>query len=61
MLGLRGCVQAFPGCSEKGLLSSCGVQASHLNDFSCCGARDLGAGVLVDVRMGLVAPWYVGS
>ena len=27
------------GCSEQGLLSSCGVQTSHCGGFSCCGAR----------------------
>ena len=27
------------GCSEQGLLSSCGVWASHCSGFSCCRAR----------------------
>ena len=31
-----------PSCSEQGLRSSCGVQASHRGGFSCCGARALG-------------------
>ena len=30
------CAQAFSSCSEPGLFSSCGVQASHCSGFSCC-------------------------
>ena len=33
--------QAFSSCSEWGLLSSCGAQASR-SGFSSCGARALG-------------------
>ena len=28
----------FSSCGEQGLLSSCGMQASHCGGFSCCGA-----------------------
>ena len=34
-LGLRCCVQTFCNWVEKGLLSSCGMQASHCGGFSC--------------------------
>ena len=27
----------FSSCGERGLLSSCSVQASHYSGFSCCG------------------------
>ena len=33
----------FSSCSKRGLLSSCGAQASHCSGFSCCIARALGA------------------
>ena len=33
---------AFSRFRERGLLSSCGVQASHGGGFSCIGARALG-------------------
>ena len=36
-------------CSEQGLLSSCGVQASHCGGFACCRAQALGARALVVV------------
>ena len=35
VLGLRCCMQTFCNWIEKGLLSSCGVQASHRGGFSC--------------------------
>ena len=41
-LGLRCCAWAFSSCCEEGLLSGCGVQASHCSDFSCCRAQALG-------------------
>ena len=41
MLGLC-CSVGFPGCSEQGLLSSWGTQASHCGGFSCCGSWALG-------------------
>ena len=28
----------FPGCGDRGLLSSCGAWASHCGGYSCCGA-----------------------
>ena len=31
----------FSSCSEQGLLSSCGAQASHCSGFSCCRAQAL--------------------
>ena len=43
--------QAFSSCGERGLLSSCGVQASRCGGFSCCRARALGPmGSVVVVR-----------
>ena len=45
ILGCAGsfcCAWAFPSCSERGLLSSCGTSASHCWDVSCCGAWSLG-------------------
>ena len=33
--------QAFSSCSEWGLLSSCGVRASHCGGLSCCRAQAL--------------------
>ena len=36
------CKQAFSSFSEWGLFSSCGTQASHCSDISCCGAQALG-------------------
>ena len=41
LLGLRCCVEAFSSCSELGLLSHCGVRASHYGRFSCCRALAL--------------------
>ena len=44
LLGFPGspcCSRAFSCYSEWGLLSSCGVQASHCSGFSCCGAQAL--------------------
>ena len=32
------CTDFFSSYNEQGLLSSCGVWASHCNGFSCCGA-----------------------
>ena len=37
--GLHCRAQAFSSYGERGLLSSCSVQASRCNDFSCCGAQ----------------------
>ena len=41
-LGLCCCVQDFSSCGERGLLSSCGVWASHSSGFSSCRAQALG-------------------
>ena len=41
-LGLLCWMQAFSSRGERGLLSSCGVQASHCGGFSCCEAQALG-------------------
>ena len=45
--------QAFSHCGEWGLLSSCGTQASHFSDFSCCRAWSLGTWASVAVARGL--------
>ena len=37
----------FSRCWEWGLLSSCGVQASHCGSISCCRAWALGTGLIV--------------
>ena len=42
VLGLHYCMQRFPNCGERRLLSNCGVQASHCSSFSCCTAQALG-------------------
>ena len=36
------CTWTFSICGEWGLLSSCGVWASHCGSFSSCGAQTLG-------------------
>ena len=46
---------SFSHCSEQGLLSRCGAQASHCSSFSWAArAQSL-------QHTGLVAPWHVGS
>ena len=40
----------FSSCSEQGLLSSCGVRASHFGGFSCCRAQALGTWASVVVH-----------
>ena len=41
-LSISGCAgsslmcRLFSSCGEQGLLSTCGVQASHCGGFSCC-------------------------
>ena len=42
VLGLHCCVQAFSSCSQRDVLSSCGVWAAHCGGFSCGRARTLG-------------------
>ena len=41
--------RAFSSCSEQGLLSGCGAQASHCTGFSCCRAGAVGVRASVDV------------
>ena len=41
------CTRAFSSCGGGGVLSSGGACASHLRDFSCCGAWTLGSGASV--------------
>ena len=58
VLGLRCCMLAFPSCGEWGLLSSCGVQASHYGGFSCCGAPALGSSLQAPrQRLGSCGTW----
>ena len=37
-------IRFFSSCSDQGLLSNCGAQASHCSGFSCCRARALRVG-----------------
>ena len=54
--------QTSSGCREQGLLSSCGVQASHCGGFSSCRAQALGTQASVGVAQGLRHdPWHVES
>ena len=53
VLGLRCCAWGFSSCSNGGLLSSCGVWASHCVGFSCCRAWALDVQILVVVANGL--------
>ena len=46
-LGLHCCMQAFSGCRELGLLSSCNAQASQGSVFPYCGTLTLGTQVSV--------------
>ena len=43
----------FSSCGGWGLLSSCGVRASHCRGFSCCRARAPGHVVSVEAVRGL--------
>ena len=52
MLGPRCCRRAFSSCSERGLLSRCGVRAFHCGGFSCCRAQALGGAGSVVVGHG---------
>ena len=52
-LGLHYYVRAHSNCDEQGLLSSCGVQASHCGGFSC-GAQALGTPASVVQHVGSV-------
>ena len=62
VLALHCCRKGCSNCGRQGLLSSCGVQASHCGSFSCCRAQALGVWASVVVaRMGLVASRHVES
>ena len=52
-LGLPCCTWAFSGFTKRGLLSSCGAQASHCSGLPCCGAQALGVRASVAVAHGL--------
>ena len=52
--------QAFSGCSEQVLLSSCSAQVSHWGGFSCCRAQAPGCVDSVDVARGLSCPAACG-
>ena len=43
----------FSSCSEWGLLTSCGTQASHCDGFSSCGAQAVGTQVSAAAGRGL--------
>ena len=69
VLGLCCCKQAFSGCGEWGLLSSCGVQPSYCRGFSFCrtqalqhvGFSSLGARALLPYGMWNLPRPGVGS
>ena len=50
VLGLHCSTQAFSSCGERGLLSSCGAQASHRGGLSCCRAHAPGPRASAAVR-----------
>ena len=56
VLGFYCRLRAFSSCSEWGLLSSCAIQASHCDGFSCCGAQSLGRKPSI-----VVACWLSGT
>ena len=68
-LGLCCCTWALYSCSGPGLLSSCGVWASHRSVFSCCRALALGRSGFSSYCTwaqlfsctGLIVLWNVGS
>ena len=53
LLALCCCKGACSSCSERGLLSSCGVRASRHGAFSCCRAQALRGIASVAVACGL--------
>ena len=59
-LGFCCCTQAFSGCSQWGLLSSCGAQTSHCSGISCRGAQALDAWALETVAHSLSCPSACG-
>ena len=59
-LGLHCCMQAFSGCRELGLLSSCSAQASQGSVFSYCGTPALGTRVSIVAALGLSSSMACG-
>ena len=59
-MSLHCCAWNFSSCSERGLLSSCGVQAFHCSGFSCCRAQALGHAGSVALVHGLSCPAACG-
>ena len=59
LLGLCCCMWALCSCGEWGLLSSCGVWASHNSGFSCCRAwaLDVQVSVVAAPRLSSCAAW----
>ena len=51
----------FSSCSERGLLSGCGVRASHCGHFSCCGAQALGSVGFRSCGTWALYLWFLGS
>ena len=60
VLGLHCCVQSFPSCAQRGLLSSCGACGCHHSGCPCCSMRTRGQAQQLWC-MGSVALWPVGS
>lgn len=56
VLGHCSCSQAFSSFYEWRPLSSCGLEASHCSEFSCCGAHALGARASVSLAHRLSYP-----
>ena len=61
VLGLHCCTWAFSSCSDRGLLSGGGAQASLCDGFSCCGVHALGTSAQQLWYLGPAAPRQVGS
>ena len=68
VLGLCCCTQSFSSCGKWGLLSRCGVQASHCIGFSvaehglqACGLQQLQHVGSIVVAHRLSCPWHEGS
>ena len=53
---IYGCAEAFSGCDERGLLPSCGEQASPCSGCFCCGAQALGRTGFRSCVHGLMCP-----
>ena len=59
-LGLHCFLQSFSSCSERGLLSNCGMWASHYSGFSCCREWALGRLWSIIVAHGISCPVACG-